>query len=260
MPVPSGFWWLATAYLTALDDNRSETGARNQTIELCRKDQHRAGLSDSEGCEAHVDAVIGALERDLKDLDPKERLPFAKIRELAEDQDYDLWKYFQGRADIVKARLWTTVTWLISAQVGFLALLFSADILAFTEETRTQIAICLPIPAFVLCLFGFGLSAYSLFVICDSFKHMAWNWLRANLISHESEKMESVYLKPIFLAPTAACAFLCLVFVSLALVSALQISCKHSEYCLIDHASLGSCVAEGATHCNESSPCEGDRA
>ncbi len=93
---------------------------------------------------------------------------FAKVRAVAAGPDYDLWKYLQDRADQIKERLWTTATWLISVQAAFLTLLFSAEILQFTMDSPVQFSICLPIPAFFLCLFGVGISVYSLVVIDDA--------------------------------------------------------------------------------------------
>lgn len=220
MPVPSGFWWLATAYLTALDDDRSETEARNQTIERCLSDPQSAGLKEGEACEACVDAVIKHLALFPDEPASKEDIRFPKLQYLARGQHYDLWKYFAGRADSIKAQLWTTATWLISVQAGFLALLFSAGILEFAKASPIELAFCLPIPAFILCLFGVGISYYSLVVIDDASDHVTRNWTRSNRISHEFSSVDPYREKKGARIPVIACWILGIVFAVLALISA----------------------------------------
>ncbi len=168
---------------------------------------------------------------------------FAKVRAVAAGPDYDLWKYFQDRADQIKERLWTTATWLISVQAAFLTLLFSAEILQFTMDSPVQFSICLPIPAFFLCLFGVGISGYSLVVIDDAATHVTKNWVRANQLLQELANVKPYSEYPGFRIPWLACWLLGAVFLALSLTSALQLFCQHLDLCLWSYPALGSCPA-----------------
>ncbi len=241
MPALSKFWRISAAYLNAIDRGMSKEQAREHVVE-----QFEALLSPTkeeiENKEQIVDAIVDGLVIEVEPLEGKDETRFRKVRSIAATGEYDLWKYFEDRADQIKERLWTTATWLISVQAAFLTVLFGAKILQFGAASPLQFSICLPIPAFLLCLFGVCISAYSRIVIIDAASHVTKNWRRANQISEEFDSITPYGEFWGARIPLIGCWLLGFVFLALSVTSALQYVCQHWSLCLWDYSAIGSCL------------------
>jgi hypothetical protein len=98
-----------------------------------------------------------------------------------EDRRYDLWKYYQGRADAIRERLWAAGTWLAGIIMVILALPFTAK---FVELSQGNIPLTVKFPILTLgiAIFGLMFCFYSYFVIIDLQEHIERNWSRADYI------------------------------------------------------------------------------
>ena len=106
---------------------------------------------------------------------------------------YDLWKYFEDRADRLRERLWTTGTWLTTILIAVLALPFTVKFIQVeaTKPLTLQPAVQSvqsPIPLLTVAVFGFAFSVYALFVLHDLQKHIKFNWRMALLARNKDEK------------------------------------------------------------------------
>lgn len=111
-----------------------------------------------------------------------------KIEELRtlEPRDFEIWRFFEHRADEIKGSLWATATWLVTLKSALLAFTLSDRILEFTDSG-------IPVkplhPLVVLMLSGLGLALVMLtFTIVDDIvKHIHINWYRASTAKGDYE-------------------------------------------------------------------------
>jgi hypothetical protein len=103
---------------------------------------------------------------------------------LAGSNRYDLWKFYQDRADTIRARLWTIGTWLVALISALAALAHQGDIIGL-RPGFPGIAILLPWPAFFIAMMGLILVILTLFIVFDNLKHIVNNFTYANYISSE---------------------------------------------------------------------------
>lgn len=103
-------------------------------------------------------------------LDPKPDRP------LGADDYLDLWKYFQSRADDLKAQMFERVTWIIGFAAAVLGFTFDkfADLNggALTPEQKWL--------AVGLCGVGLLLCAYAGLVLAEHARHIQRNWARSD--------------------------------------------------------------------------------
>jgi hypothetical protein len=91
----------------------------------------------------------------------------------------DLWKYFQGRADMLKERQWTVGTWILTLLSGNIAFALSQETVTITEA---GIGISKPLPALVLGVIGIIICMYGIHVLRSYREHIQRNWTRADLL------------------------------------------------------------------------------
>jgi hypothetical protein len=99
----------------------------------------------------------------------------------ASQGDFELWKYFSDRADGLKDKLWTFVTWLL----GLMGVL-----LGFLTDTSTRLTsfgsdgltVSSAWPALVLSVVGVLLCLLTLMIIVDYGQHIERNWDRAGRV------------------------------------------------------------------------------
>ena len=99
---------------------------------------------------------------------------------------YDLWKYFEDRADRLRERLWTTGTWLVTILIAVLALPFTVKFIqvevtkpltfrSVVQSVQSPIpllgvavqSVQSPIPLLGVAVFGLAFSVYAWFVLRD---------------------------------------------------------------------------------------------
>ena len=111
---------------------------------------------------------------------------FASLRDL-DDRTFQLWKYFEDRADLLTARLWTTGTWL----VGILTAVLSLPFVAHFVEVTGGVFLLRPVarlPLAFVAIFGFAFSVFAWLAIADLKEHIEENWTRAMHIRRIGEQ------------------------------------------------------------------------
>jgi hypothetical protein len=104
----------------------------------------------------------------------------AKLDQLRrlDGRDYDVWKFFESRADQIKMQLWTTSTWLIALQGGLLA--FTIGDRLSTVSADGTILPKIPLLVTLVSGLGLALSVLTLAVAMDAARHIRRNWDRAS--------------------------------------------------------------------------------
>jgi hypothetical protein len=91
---------------------------------------------------------------------------------------FEVWKYFEERANQLGDQLWAMGTWLMSLLAATLALPFVAKFVEFpTASFALQVTARLPVA--VIALFGIAFSVYAFFAVLDVRRHVEDNWRRA---------------------------------------------------------------------------------
>lgn len=104
----------------------------------------------------------------------------AKIEELRglELRDFEVWRFFEHRADEIKGSLWTTATWLVALQGALLAFTLNDQVIEFTEPgvitAKHQLVVM------TLSGLGLALAALTFAIVDDIARHVRINWLRAS--------------------------------------------------------------------------------
>jgi len=91
---------------------------------------------------------------------------------------FEVWKYFEDRADRLGERLWLTGTWLMSLLAATLSLPFVAKLISF-PDTGFPIQVPSRIPVVLIALFGILFCLYSYSALHDLRDHIQSNWRRA---------------------------------------------------------------------------------
>jgi hypothetical protein len=91
---------------------------------------------------------------------------------------FDLWKYFEDRADQFGERLWTIGIWLMAVIGATLSLPFAAKFVTVTEGAF-PIHVVARLPVAVISVFGMAFVVYAFFALLDIRHHIVGNWERA---------------------------------------------------------------------------------
>jgi len=91
---------------------------------------------------------------------------------------YELWKYFEDRADQLGERLWSTGLWLMGIVAATLSLPFAARFVV-VPGTESPAEITAPFPVALIAVFGIAFLLYSYFALRDLRDHIEGNWIRA---------------------------------------------------------------------------------
>jgi hypothetical protein len=94
---------------------------------------------------------------------------------------YELWKYYEDRADRLGERLWTTGVWLMTAIVATLTLPFAAKVVS-APGVNFPVQVVAPFPTAALAVFGIILCIYAFFALNDLREHIESNWRKAGYI------------------------------------------------------------------------------
>jgi hypothetical protein len=94
------------------------------------------------------------------------------------DDRFEVWKYFEDRANQLGDRMWSMGTWLMSLVAATLALPFVAN---FVEVPAgpSFLKINARLPVVVIAGFGVALCVYAFVAILDVRRHIERNWRRA---------------------------------------------------------------------------------
>ncbi len=98
-----------------------------------------------------------------------------KLVELNEGNKFEIYKFYQDRADHVKDRLWSAGTWLLTVMGVVVAIPFTASFIEF-EKSFLPLKVINDIPVIALGIFGLFLCLYSWFVINEFKQHVEMLW------------------------------------------------------------------------------------
>lgn len=91
---------------------------------------------------------------------------------------FEVWKYFEDRADRLAERLWSTGTWLMSVLTVIISLPFIAKFISY-ENSGFPISVDRPIPVILIGIFGIAFCFYSYVALSDLREHIEGNWRRS---------------------------------------------------------------------------------
>lgn len=91
---------------------------------------------------------------------------------------FEVWKYFEERADKLSERLWSTGTWLMTVIAATITLPFVAQFIS-TDNRDFPIEVTRPFPVATISLFGMIFCLYSLLALRDMREHIEKNWRRS---------------------------------------------------------------------------------
>lgn len=107
------------------------------------------------------------------------RKKIKKLRGLT-DRDFEIWQFFEKRADDIKATLWTTATWLVALKSALLAFMLGDErIMQFTND-GLGLTPSVPTVVLVLSALGLALAFLTWGIVGDIAGHVRSNWLRAS--------------------------------------------------------------------------------
>ena len=102
-----------------------------------------------------------------------------RLRNL-DDRNFEIWKFFETRADNLKGSLWTTVTWLVTLKSALLAFMLSDQRVMQFTNAGFGLAPSVPTLVFVLSALGLSLAFLTWALVEDIARHIRSNWLRAS--------------------------------------------------------------------------------
>lgn len=106
---------------------------------------------------------------------------------LAQHDYLDLWKYFQERADAIKADMFERVTWVLGFASAIVAFAIS-DLGAYREKAPEFLRL--------LALLGQVLCIYALVIIRESSRHIQRNWDRAKRCQTHVAELAAIWDGP----------------------------------------------------------------
>jgi hypothetical protein len=93
----------------------------------------------------------------------------------------DMYKFYQGRVEALRLRLWTMLSWLAAAQAAILVLVVKEFHMRVGASPNVLFTIDQPLIVLVLAIFGIALSTYMMNIIDDGSGHIEVNWRRADI-------------------------------------------------------------------------------
>lgn len=107
------------------------------------------------------------------------------------DEDYfEIWKYFEDRADNVKEAMFKTLTW----TVGFAAALLGFIFVKLTDYDKNNAVLPLRWVVFLAALAGLVICLYSSFTLSEAGKHIRNNWKRARRCEGHVQGLKRILL------------------------------------------------------------------
>lgn len=91
---------------------------------------------------------------------------------------FEVWKYFEDRADRLGERLWSTGTWLMSVLTVIISLPFITKFISY-DNSGFPITVDRPIPVILISIFGIAFCLYSYVALSDLREHIEGNWRRS---------------------------------------------------------------------------------
>lgn len=101
------------------------------------------------------------------------------LNSLAENK-FEVWKYFEDRADRLGEQLWLIGTWLMAVAAATLSLPFVARFIEVSED-GFPFKIKFRAPVILIAVFGLAFCGYGYAALTDLRKHLEGNWRRASL-------------------------------------------------------------------------------
>lgn len=103
-----------------------------------------------------------------------------KLKAIQPDR-FELWKYYEDRADRLGERLWSVGIWLMAMLAGAISLPFAAGFIKPTSSLF-PIQIVSRIPVAILALYGMLFCVYSYAALRDLRDHIESNWRNAGYV------------------------------------------------------------------------------
>ncbi len=91
---------------------------------------------------------------------------------------FEVWKYFEDRADRLIERLWSTGTWLMSILIALISLPFVAQFISY-KGSWFPITVDHPFPVILIAIFGTVFCVYAYVALSDLREHIEGNWERS---------------------------------------------------------------------------------
>jgi hypothetical protein len=106
---------------------------------------------------------------------------------------FEVYKYYEDRADNLKARLWSSGTWLLTIMGAMVAVPFTANYIEVAAGL-IPINVVEGIPVIAFCIGGFLMCFYSWIVIHEFKRHIEGLWAGADhLINLDPETVNPVF-------------------------------------------------------------------
>jgi len=100
---------------------------------------------------------------------------------LIQPSQYELWKYFEDRADRLGERLWSVGAWLMAVIAATLTLPFVAKFIE-TSTAFFPVQVSGRLPVAMIAVFGMLFCTYSYAALRDVREHIESNWRKAGYV------------------------------------------------------------------------------
>jgi hypothetical protein len=92
---------------------------------------------------------------------------------------FEVWKYFEERADRLGDQLWSTGIWLVSILAAALSLSFIVPGFIELSQSGFPMRVRARIPVALIAIFGMAFCVYAYVALLDLRRHIEGNWRRA---------------------------------------------------------------------------------
>ncbi|MET0071230.1 MAG: hypothetical protein ABW096_14430 [Candidatus Thiodiazotropha sp.] len=98
-----------------------------------------------------------------------------------DDHQFELWKFYENRADALGARMWSIGIWQMSVIAATLSVPFAAKFIE-PQSTFPYLVAKVPAATALLAVFGILFCVYSYLALHDLRDHIKSNWRKAGYI------------------------------------------------------------------------------
>lgn len=109
------------------------------------------------------------------------------VQNLDNSSDFELWKFYEERADRLSERLWNTGIWLMTILAAILTTPFAANFVVPTEKFPFLVVMKMRLTTGLIAIIGMLFCIYAYFALKNMRDHIKRNWDKAKILENAEQ-------------------------------------------------------------------------